>query len=38
MAGTQCKGCCNYKDGECTRIGTDGQIGICWMETSEGEY
>ena len=33
-----CKGCYHNKDGKCTRIGTNGQIGVCWMAPSEGEY
>lgn len=33
-------GCCHYdkEKNECTRIGTNGLKGICWMEKSEGEY
>ncbi len=35
---SQCENCCEYQDYECTRIGTNGQVGVCWMEKSEGEY
>lgn len=34
----RCGGCCHNKDGKCTRIGLNGQIGVCWMAPSEGEY
>jgi len=34
----QCKGCYLYIKGKCTRVGTNEEIGICWMELSEGEY
>ena len=33
-----CEGCNENKDGECLRIGTNGEKGVCWMEKSEGEY
>lgn len=36
--GSQCKNCCHFKDNACTRVGIKGKIGICWMESSEGEY
>jgi len=36
--GSQCEGCCENKDGKCIRIGTNGRVGVCWMEKSEGEY
>lgn len=32
MMGSQCKGCCHYKNGVCTRIGKNGQVGVCWFE------
>ena len=38
MTGIQCKGCYLYIKGKCTRVGTNGQTGVCWMELSEGEY
>lgn len=39
MIGSQCKGCYLFKDGICTRIGkVSGEMGVCWMEPSEGEY
>ena len=46
MIGTQCNGCNEYKDGKCTRVGTNAhfdngtkdKVGVCWMEESEGEY
>ncbi len=34
----QCENCNEYKNNKCKRIGTNGQIGICWMEKSEGKY
>lgn len=34
----KCNGCCHNKDNKCTRVGTNGQIGVCWMAPSEGEY
>lgn len=36
--GSQCKGCSKNINGKCTRIGSNGEIGVCWMEKSEGEY
>lgn len=30
--------CCHNINGECIRIGANGQYGICWMAESEGEY
>lgn len=33
-----CNGCCYNKQGKCTRVGVNGEKGICWMEKSEGEY
>lgn len=33
-----CFTCSKYKNNKCTRIGTNNQIGVCWMEKSEGEY
>ncbi|WP_409068872.1 hypothetical protein ACFLKC_14155 [Clostridium caseinilyticum] len=38
MKDSQCNTCCEYKDRECTRVGINGEIGVCWMEKSEGEY
>lgn len=38
MIGSQCNRCNEYKDGKCTRVGTNGELGVCWMEQSEGEY
>ncbi|APU87030.1 hypothetical protein [Clostridium botulinum] len=35
---SQCKSCCHNKNMMCTRIGTNGTVGVCWMESSEGEY
>lgn len=31
---------CNEQnaDGECIRVGVNGDVGVCWMEKSEGEY
>lgn len=37
-ADNKCSGCFGYKDGKCKRVNKEGQIGICWMEKSEGEY
>jgi len=35
-----CDGCYSYnkKSDSCKRVGSEGIIGICWMEHSEGEY
>ena len=33
-----CKGCNEFINGECRREGSNGDIGVCWMEKSEGEY
>ncbi len=35
-----CHGCCEYdKEHDCcTRVGVNGQVGVCWMEKTEGEY
>ncbi|MDU1348298.1 VRR-NUC domain-containing protein [uncultured Clostridium sp.] len=35
---SSCIGCNKLKNLKCTRIGINGQIGVCWMEKSEGEY
>lgn len=37
---SECNGCDCYDNENdcCKRIGSDGTIGICWMERSEGEY
>lgn len=33
-------GCCYYdkENDKCKRIGASGNVGLCWMEKSEGEY
>jgi len=33
-----CEQCCEIKDGKCTRVGKNGDVGICWMANGEGEY
>lgn len=35
---SSCIGCNELKNLKCTRIGTNGKVGVCWMEKSEGEY
>ncbi len=38
--GIQCKNCCMLKDLKCTRISNTNskKVGVCWMESGEGEY
>ena len=33
-------GCSCYDEENdcCTRVGINGEVGVCWMEKSEGEY
>lgn len=33
-------GCCHYdaENDKCNRVGSDGTVGVCWMERKEGEY
>jgi len=39
MIGSQCYQCIMLVDGKCTRVSNvTGEIGICWMESGEGEY
>lgn len=36
----KCDSCDGWDEeaGECVRVGVNGEVGVCWMEKTEGEY